>query len=113
MTTQHILQSIVLPSKVAATISAGGPMRDRVDPGSGQHAVREYALIRALTCLMFLTFAMTTDAVGSVIPRIIEEFRLSMKAAGAFHYAPMSAIAAGALLLGFLADRLGRKRTIM
>jgi len=36
---------------------------------------------------MFLTFAMTTDAVGSVIPRIIEEFRLSMKAAGAFHYA--------------------------
>jgi len=88
-------------------------MRDRVDPGSGQHAVREYALIRALTCLMFLTFAMTTDAVGSVIPRIIEEFRLSMKAAGAFHYAPMSAIAAGALLLWFLADRLGRKRTIM
>ncbi len=70
-------------------------------------------MIRALTCLMFLTFAMTTDAVGTVIPRIIQEFKLSMTAAGAFHYAPMSAIAAGALLLGFLADRLGRKRTIM
>ena len=62
---------------------------------------------------MFLTFAMTSDAVGGVIPRIIDEFRLSMKAASAFHYAPMVAIALGALLLGFLADRLGRKRTIV
>ena len=88
-------------------------MRDRIDAGGGEPAVREYALIRALTCLMFLTFAMTTDAVGTVIPRIIAEFKLSMTAAGAFHYAPMGAIAVGALLLGFLADRLGRKRTIM
>ena len=63
--------------------------------------------------MMFLIFAMTTDAVGSVIPRIIQEFRLSMTAAGAFHYAPMAAIAVGALLLGFLADRLGRKKTIV
>jgi MFS transporter, DHA1 family, quinolone resistance protein len=70
-------------------------------------------LVRWLTCLMFFTFAMTTDAVGSVIPRIIEEFALSMTAAGAFHYATMGGIAAGALLLGFLADRLGRKRTII
>jgi DHA1 family quinolone resistance protein-like MFS transporter len=70
-------------------------------------------LVRWLTCLMFFTFAMTTDAVGSVIPRIIEEFSLSMTAAGAFHYATMGGIAAGALLLGFLADRLGRKRTIV
>lgn len=70
-------------------------------------------LVRWLTCLMFFTFAMTTDAVGSVIPRIIEEFRLSMTAAGAFHYATMAGIAVGALLLGFLADRLGRKPTII
>jgi MFS transporter, DHA1 family, quinolone resistance protein len=70
-------------------------------------------LTRALICLMFLTFAMTSDAVGGIIPRIIDEFRLSMKAASAFHYAPMLAIALGALLLGFLADRLGRKRTIV
>ena len=70
-------------------------------------------LIRALTCLMFLMFAMTSDAVGSVIPRIIEEFGLSMKAAGAFHYVPMAAIALGALLLGLLADRWGRKATIV
>jgi MFS transporter, DHA1 family, quinolone resistance protein len=74
---------------------------------------RNLRLTRALVCLMFFTFAMTSDAVGGVIPRIIDEFRLSMKAASAFHYAPMIAIAVGALLLGFLADRLGRKRTII
>jgi fucose permease len=70
-------------------------------------------LVRWLTCLMFFTFAMTTDAVGSVIPRIIAEYRLSMTAAGAFQYATMLGIAAGALLLGFLADRIGRQRTII
>ncbi|MEP7311361.1 MAG: MFS transporter [Pseudomonadota bacterium] len=70
-------------------------------------------LIRWLTCLMFFTFAMTTDAVGSVIPRIIAEYRLSMTAAGAFQYATMLGIGAGALLLGFLADRIGRRATIM
>jgi fucose permease len=46
---------------------------------------RNRRLVRWLTCLMFFTFAMTTDAVGSVIPRIIAEFALSMTAAGAFH----------------------------
>jgi fucose permease len=70
-------------------------------------------LIRWLTCLMFFTFAMTTDAVGSVIPEIIEEFVLSLTAAGALQYATMAGIAAGALLLGYLADRIGRKRTII
>lgn len=70
-------------------------------------------LVRWLTCLMFFTFAMTTDAVGSVIPRIIAEYGLSMTAAGAFQYATMLGIAAGALLLGFLADRIGRQRTII
>ncbi|HMA11068.1 MAG TPA: MFS transporter, partial [Steroidobacteraceae bacterium] len=70
-------------------------------------------LARLLTCLMFFTFAMTTDAVGSVIPRVIEEYRLSMTAASAFQYATMLGIATGALLLGFLADRLGRQRTII
>ncbi len=74
---------------------------------------RNATLIRWLTCLMFLMFAMTSDAVGSIIPRIIEEYRLSMKAAGTFHYVPMTAIALGAILLGFLADRLGRKFTII
>ena len=50
-------------------------------------------LLKWLTCLMFLIFAMTSDAVGSVIPAVIEEFKLSMKAAGALHYVPMAAIA--------------------
>jgi DHA1 family quinolone resistance protein-like MFS transporter len=70
-------------------------------------------LIRWLTCLMFFTFAMTTDAVGSVIPKVIEEFALSLTAAGSFQYSTMTGIAAGALLLGFLADRAGRKFTIV
>jgi MFS transporter, DHA1 family, quinolone resistance protein len=81
--------------------------------GTDPSTARNIGLIRWLTCLMFFTFAMTTDAVGSVIPRIIEEFRLSLTAAGSFQYATMAGIACGALLLGFLADRIGRKRTII
>jgi fucose permease len=76
-------------------------------------AARNIRLIRWLTCLMFFTFAMTTDAVGSVIPKVIEQFALSLTAAGSFQYATMAGIAAGALLLGFLADRAGRKPTIL
>jgi fucose permease len=74
---------------------------------------RDLLLIKALTCMMFFTFAMTTDAVGSIIPTLLEEFRLSLRAASAFHYVPMIAIAVGALALGFLADRVGRKTTII
>jgi fucose permease len=81
--------------------------------GNETSVQRNASLIRWLTCLMFFTFAMTTDAVGSVIPKIIEEFALSLTAAGAFQYATMAGIAAGALLLGFLADRAGRKPTII
>ena len=76
-------------------------------------AGRDTSLIRWLTCLMFFTFAMTTDAVGSVIPMIIKQFALSLTAASAFQYATMAGIAGGALLLGFLADRAGRKVTIL
>lgn len=75
--------------------------------------VRNQRLVRWLVCLMFFTFAMTTDAVGSVIPEVIEQFRLSMTAASAFQYATMAGIAVGALLLGFLADRLGPRLTII
>lgn len=80
------------------------------DAGLTQHNGR---LIKALTCMMFFMFAMTTDAVGSIIPSLIDEFDLSLSAAGAFHYVPMVAIALGGLVLGFLADRIGRKRTIV
>ena len=82
-------------------------------PNSHAEPKHNDALIRWLTALMFFTFAMTTDAVGSVIPEVIREFSLSLTAAGAFQYATMAGIAAGALLLGFLADRLGRKPTII
>jgi len=71
------------------------------------------AVIRWLTFLMFMMFAMTTDSVGVIIPQIVAEFGLSLTAAGAFHYATMAAIAAAAILLGFLADRIGRKQTIV
>jgi fucose permease len=62
---------------------------------------------------MFMMFAMTTDSVGTIIPEVIKEFHLSMVAAGAFHYAPMVAIAVAAIFLGYLADKLGRKKTII
>lgn len=75
--------------------------------------VRNQRLVRWLTCLMFFTFAMTTDAIGSVIAEIIDQFQLSNTAASSFQYATMAGIAGGALLLGFLADKFGPKFTII
>jgi len=69
--------------------------------------------IKWLTFMMFMMFAMTTDSVGKIIPVLIKEFNLSMTAAGAFHYANMIAIALAAIFLGYLADKLGRKKTII
>jgi fucose permease len=69
--------------------------------------------IKWLTFLMFMMFAMTTDSVGLIIPEVIKEFHLSNVAAGAFHYATMTAIALAAIFLGYLADKLGRKKTII
>lgn len=70
-------------------------------------------MLKLLIFLMFATFAMTTDSVGTVIPEVIKEYRLGMTAAGSFHYASMSGIGLAAILLGFLADRIGRKGTIL
>jgi len=70
-------------------------------------------VIKLLTFLMFMMFAMTTDSVGVIIPSVIQEFQLGMTAAGSFHYATMSGIALAGLTLGFLADSLGRKRAIV
>jgi len=70
-------------------------------------------VIRWLTYMMFLMFAMTTDSVGNIIPEVIKEFDLSMLLAGAFHYVNMTAIALAAIFLGYLADKLGRKKTIV
>ena len=70
-------------------------------------------LLKVLTFLMFMMFAMTTDSVGVVIPEIIKQFSLGMTAAGSFQYATMSGISIAAISLGFLADRLGRKISII
>ncbi len=69
--------------------------------------------IRWLTYLMFLMFAMTTDSVGVIIPELMNQFKLGMTKAGLVHYGPMVAIALSGLFLGFLADKIGRKLTIM
>lgn len=74
---------------------------------------RSLTTLKVLTYLMFMMFAMTTDSVGVIIPEVIKEFGLSMTAAGAFHYTSMAAIALSGILLGHLADRLGRKTTII
>ncbi len=76
-------------------------------------AQRNLALIKWLTFLMFMMFAMTTDSVGVIIPEVIKEFHLSMTVAGAFHYAAMAGIAVAAFFLGYLADKIGRKKSII
>jgi fucose permease len=58
-------------------------------------------------------FAMTTDSVGLIIPEVIRTFQLSLTAGGTFQYATMAGIALAGLLLGQLADRFGRRRTII
>jgi fucose permease len=74
---------------------------------------RNLAVIKALTYLMFAMFAMTTDSVGIIIPEIIKTFRLTLTAAGTFQYATMGGIAIAGLCLGQLADRIGRRPTIV
>jgi fucose permease len=74
---------------------------------------RNLAVVKTLTYLMFTMFAMTTDSVGIIIPEVIRTFGLSLTAAGTFQYATMAGIAVAALLLGHLADRLGRRPTIV
>jgi fucose permease len=71
------------------------------------------AFLKALTYLMFAMFAMTTDSVGIIIPEIVKTFQPSLTAAGAFQYVTMGGIALAGFLLGHLADRWGRKATIV
>jgi FHS family L-fucose permease-like MFS transporter len=82
-----------------------------------QHVVeprqQSMAAIKALTFVMFMMFAMTTDSVGIIIPEIIKTFRLSMTAAGTFQYATMAGIALAGFFLGHLADTFGRKPIII
>ena len=74
---------------------------------------RNLVVVKTLTYLMFAMFAMTTDSVGIIIPEVIRTFQLSLTAAGTFQYATMAGIAFAGLLLGQLADRFGRRRTIV
>ncbi|MDN3638730.1 MFS transporter [Simiduia curdlanivorans] len=69
--------------------------------------------IKLLTFFMFLIFAMTTDAVGVIIPEVIKRYDLTLTQAATFHYGTMIAIAVSGICLGFLADRLGRKPSIL
>jgi FHS family L-fucose permease-like MFS transporter len=80
---------------------------------SNTESYQNLTIIKWLTFLMFFMFAMTTDAVGVIIPEVMKQFNLSMTAAGLMHYSPMVAIALGGFFLGFVADRLGRKKTII
>jgi fucose permease len=74
---------------------------------------RAHVVASALTYGMFFVFAMTTDAVGEIIKVAKAAIGLSNTQASAFHWATMTAIALSGLGLGFLADRLGRKPTII
>ena len=74
---------------------------------------RNLAVVKTLTYAMFAMFAMTTDSVGLIIPEIVKTFGLTLTAAGTFQYATMAGIAVAGLCLGTLADRLGRRRTIV
>ncbi|MBL4763911.1 MAG: MFS transporter [Colwellia sp.] len=69
--------------------------------------------IKLLTYMMFFVFAMTSDAVGVIIPELISTYNLSLTQASAFHYVPMIFIAFSGLFLGYLADKWGRKATII
>src|SRR5437667_11775445 len=82
-----------------------------IRPAIGQR--HDMALIKGLTYAMFMMFAMTTDSVGIIIPEIVKTFRLSLTAAGSFQYATMAGIALSGFFLGHLADRYGRKSTIL
>lgn len=79
----------------------------------GELPRQNLAIVKTLTYLMFAMFAMTTDSVGVIIPEVIRTLRLSLTAAGTFQYATMTGIAVAGLLLGSLADRVGRRRTIV
>jgi fucose permease len=74
---------------------------------------RNLTAIKLLVFLMFTMFAMTTDSVGAIIDTVMKQNKLTNVAAAALHYGPMTAIALAAVFLGYLADKLGRKTTII
>ncbi len=69
--------------------------------------------LRGLTWLMFLVTAMTTNVVGVLIPEVVKAYGLNLTQAGGPQYATMAGIAVAGLLLGGLADRRGRRPTML
>lgn len=69
--------------------------------------------IRWLTYLMFMMFAMTSDSVGEIIKEVKVAFSVTNAQASLMHSLPMLGIALSGLFLGFLADKFGRKNTII
>lgn len=82
-------------------------------PAAPVLAMDNHTQVKWMTCLMFFVFAMTTDAVGVIIPKVVEQFQLSLTEAAAFHYVPMIFIGLSGLFLGRLADKIGRKKVIL
>ncbi|MEW9798560.1 MFS transporter [Alteromonas sp. CYL-A6] len=62
---------------------------------------------------MFMMFAMTSDSVGEIIKEVKVAFSVTNAQASLMHSLPMLGIALSGLFLGFLADKLGRKPTII
>lgn len=60
-----------------------------------------------------MMFAMTSDSVGEIIKEVKVAFSVTNAQASLMHSLPMLGIALSGLLLGFLADKLGRKPTII
>ena len=76
-------------------------------------ATKNSQMIRWLTYLMFMMFAMTSDSVGEIIKEVKIAFSVTNAQASLMHSLPMLGIALSGLFLGFLADKLGRKPTII
>jgi FHS family L-fucose permease-like MFS transporter len=80
---------------------------------TNQTSEHNYVLIRWLTYLMFMMFAMTSDSVGEIIKEVKIEFAVTNTQASLMHSLFMIGIAFSGLFLGFLADKFGRKKTLI
>ncbi|CAD5264258.1 putative sucrose permease, MFS family, FucP [Alteromonas sp. 38] len=80
---------------------------------TNQTSEHNYGLIRWLTYLMFMMFAMTSDSVGEIIKEVKIEFAVTNTQASLMHSLFMIGIAFSGLFLGFLADKFGRKNTLI
>lgn len=80
---------------------------------NSNNSSQNLAMIRWLTYLMFMMFAMTSDSVGEIIKEVKREFDVSNTQASLMHSLFMVGVAFSGLFLGFLADKFGRKKTII